>query len=82
MTLVGGEVNVGNEEDGLGLKVRHHLEDGHVVALLEDGHLDVDDWRGRGRGGAERQSEGAVRQEISCQSDGALPTAGGRKGPL
>lgn len=41
MTLEGGEVNVGNEKDGLGLKVRHHLEDGHVVALLEDGHFDI-----------------------------------------
>lgn len=48
MTLVGGEVDVGNEEDGLGLKVRHHLEDGHVVALLQDGHLDVHDWTGGG----------------------------------
>lgn len=43
MTLVGGEVNVGNEEHRLSLKVRHHLEDGHVVALLKDGHLDVND---------------------------------------
>lgn len=41
MTLEGGEVNVGNEKDGLGLKVRHHLEDGHVVAFLEDGHFDI-----------------------------------------
>lgn len=43
MALEGGEVNVGNEKNRLGLKVRHHLEDGHVIAFLEDGHFDIDD---------------------------------------
>lgn len=41
MALEGSEVNVGNEKDGLGLKVRHHLEDGHIVALLEDGNFNI-----------------------------------------
>lgn len=70
MTLVGGEVNVGNEEHRLGLKVRHHLEDGHVVALLEDGHLDVDDWRGRAeereRGWGGFKWEKALRDFLSA----------------
>lgn len=44
MTLEGREVNVRDEEDGLGLHVRHHLEDGHIVAFLEDGNFDVCDW--------------------------------------
>lgn len=46
MALEGGEVNVGDEKDGLGLEVCHHFEDGHVVALLEDGHFHIHDWRG------------------------------------
>lgn len=66
MTLVGGEVDVGNEEDGLGLKVRHHLEDGHVVALLQDGHLDVHDWTG-GREGAEREGGEFSKREKSAR---------------
>lgn len=41
VTLEGGEVDVGNEKDRLGLKVRHHLEDGDVIAFLEDGYFDV-----------------------------------------
>lgn len=43
MALEGGEVNVGDEKDRLGLKVCHHFEDGHVVALLEDGHFHIHD---------------------------------------
>lgn len=43
MALEGGEVNVGDEQDRLGLKVRHHFEDGHVVALLKDGHFHIRD---------------------------------------
>lgn len=44
MALEGREVEVGNEKDRLGLKVVHHLEDGHIVALLEDGHFDIHNW--------------------------------------
>lgn len=44
MALEGREVNVRDEQDRLGLEVVHHLEDGDVVALLEDGHFDVHDW--------------------------------------
>lgn len=44
MALEGREVNIGNEEDRLGLEVAHHLEDGHIVAFLEDGHFDIHDW--------------------------------------
>ena len=40
MALEGGEVNVRNEQDRLGLDVRHHLEDGHIV-FLEEGHFDI-----------------------------------------
>lgn len=41
MALEGGEVNVRNEKDRLGLEVCHHLEDGHIIAFLEDGHFDI-----------------------------------------
>lgn len=41
MTLEGGEVNVRNEKDRLRLEVCHHLEDGHIIAFLEDGYFDV-----------------------------------------
>lgn len=44
MALEGREVDIRNEEDRLGLVVGHHLEDGHVVAFLEDGNFDVHDW--------------------------------------
>lgn len=44
MALEGREVNVGNEEDGLGFQIGHHLEDGHVVALLEEGHFHIHNW--------------------------------------
>lgn len=44
MALEGREVNVRDEQDRLGLEVVHHLEDGNVVAFLEDGHFDVHDW--------------------------------------
>lgn len=53
MALEGREVNVRNEEDGLGLEVRHHLEDGHVIALLENGHFDIHNW-------VEKTQQGAV----------------------
>lgn len=41
MALEGREVNVRNEKDRLGLEVRHHLEDGHIIAFLKDGHFDI-----------------------------------------
>ena len=44
MTLEGREVNIGYEKDRLGLHVCHHLEDGHIIAFLEDGHFDIHDW--------------------------------------
>lgn len=41
MALEGREVDVGDKQDRLGLEVIHHLEDGHVVALLEHGNLHI-----------------------------------------
>lgn len=41
MTLEGGEVNVRNEKDRLGLELGHHLEDGHIIAFLQDGNFDI-----------------------------------------
>ena len=37
-------MDVGNEKHRLGLKVGHHLEDGHIVAFLEDGDFDIHNW--------------------------------------
>ena len=45
VALEGGEVDVGNEKHRLSLMVRHHLEDGHIVAFLEDGNFDICNWR-------------------------------------
>ncbi|TNN80269.1 hypothetical protein EYF80_009594 [Liparis tanakae] len=47
-----GEVDVRDEKDGLGLVVGHHLEDGHVVALLEDGHFGIYNWEEETQQGA------------------------------
>lgn len=44
MTLECREVNIGYEKDRLGLHVGHHLEDGHIVAFLEDGDFDIHNW--------------------------------------
>lgn len=44
MALEGGEVNVRDEKNRLGIEVCHHFEDGHVVALLEDGHFHIHNW--------------------------------------
>lgn len=39
MALEVREVKVGDEQDRLGLKVGHRLEDGHIVSLLEEGYF-------------------------------------------
>lgn len=44
MALEGGEVNVRDEEDRLRLVVVQLLEDGHIVAFLEDGTFDIHNW--------------------------------------
>lgn len=41
MALEGGEVDVRNEQDGLGLKVTQRLEDGHIVSLLKEGNFNI-----------------------------------------
>lgn len=50
MTLEGGEVNIGNEEDRLGLKISHHLKDGHIVTFLEHWYFHVCNFEGRTAG--------------------------------
>lgn len=41
VTLEGGEVDVGDEKNGLRLELRHCLEDSDVAALVHEGHLDI-----------------------------------------
>lgn len=53
MALEGREVNIRNEKDGLRLVVGHHLEDGHVVAFLEDGNFDIHNWEEKTQQGAD-----------------------------
>lgn len=50
MTLEGGEVNVGNEEDRLGLEISHHLKDGHIVTFLEHWYFHVCNFEGKTAG--------------------------------
>lgn len=50
MTLEGGEVNVGNEEDRLGLEISHHLKDGHIVTFLEHRYFHVSNFEERTAG--------------------------------
>lgn len=50
VTLEGGEVNVGNEEDRLGLEISHHLKDGHIVTFLEHWCFHVCNFEGRTAG--------------------------------
>ena len=45
MALEVGEVHVWDEQNWLGLKVRHHLEDSDIIALLLEGHFDVHNCR-------------------------------------
>lgn len=65
VALEGREVNVRNEKNRLGLKVTHHLEDGHIIAFLEDGNFDIRNWEKKGS----RLTNMFTQKDISKSAD-------------